>query len=97
MRPTQTLSELIATYMSVPGHVAVSEPESDFVISGLRAATSANAIARRKILSDVAELLSCKSEDLDFLFTNFERSASSSASYEVMVPDFQTELLAIAE
>lgn len=97
MRPIQKLNELIASYMSVPGHVQESGPETDFVISGLRAASSANLIMRKKILSDVSEVLSCKSEDLEFLFTDFGTPSSSVVSYEVMVPDFQSRLFAIAE
>ncbi len=97
MRPTLKLNELISTHMSVPGHVDRAEPESNFVMSGLRAAGSANHINRRKILSDVSDVLNCKVEDLDFLFTEFEMPIGSAANYEVMVPDFQTRLLAVAE
>lgn len=96
-RLTQKLGEMIATYMSVPGHVQDTQPDSDFVISGLRAAKAANPIARRKILSDISEVLSCNSEDLDFLFSDFGTPVTSTVSYEVMVPDFQSQLLAIAE
>ena len=97
MRPTQQLNELIATHMVVPGHVKMDEPESNFVMSGLRAAGSANHINRRKILSDVSDVLNCKVEELEFLFTEFEMPIPSAANYEVMVPDFQTRLLAVAE
>jgi len=88
---------MIATYMSAPGHVLELDSDSEFVISGLRAASAANPITRSKILSDVSEVLSCKSEDLEFLFTDYKISATPSASYEVMVPDFQSQLLAVAE
>ena len=97
MRLTQKLRELIAAHMSIPGHVPERQPEADFVISGLRAATAANLITRRKILSDVSDVLGCKAEELEFLFTEFAMPINSSANYEVMVPDFQTRLLAIAE
>jgi len=96
-RLTQKFGEMIATYMSIPGHVSETEPETDFVISGLRAAISANPVARRKILSDVSEILACECEDLEFLFTKFDVAIPASTSYEVMVPDFQSQLLAIAE
>jgi len=97
MRLTEKLNELITSYMSVPGHVPEPKAETDFVISGLRAAISANAITRRKILSDVSDILECKSEDLEFLYTNIENPVAPTQKYEVMVPDFQTQLLAIAE
>ncbi|MEP4053308.1 MAG: hypothetical protein ABJN22_13780 [Litorimonas sp.] len=97
MTLTKKLSELIATHMSRPGHVTDAPVEADFVMSGLRAAGSSNMITRRKILSDVSQLLDCKSEDLEFLFTEFAMPISSVPNYEVMVPDFQSQLLAIAE
>lgn len=97
MKLSKMLSELIATHMSRPGHVAKSPSESDFIMSGLRAAGSANMITRRKILSDVSDVLDCKSEDLEFLFTEFSMPVSKASNYEVMLPDFQTQLLAIAE
>jgi len=97
MHLTEQLNELITSYMSVPGHVQEPIAEADFVISGLRAAISANLITRRKILSDVSDILGCKSEDLEFLYTDIENAAASTQKYEVMVPDFQTKLFAIAE
>jgi hypothetical protein len=97
MNLSRKLLELIATHMSRPGHVSKSPDEADFVMSGLRAATSANMIMRRKILSDVSDVLDCKSEDLEFLFTDFGKPVASVPNYEVMVPDFQTQLLAAAE
>jgi len=93
----KTLGEMIADYMSIPGHVPEPKAESDFVISGLRAAMAANPVTRRKIMSDVSKILDCKSEDLEFLFAEIETSSSSASKCEVMVPDFQTELYAIGE
>ena len=92
---TKSLGELIAEHMTVPGDVPEPQAESDFIISGLRAASSANSITRRKILSDIADIMACKSQDLEFLFN--ENPVSATQKYEVMVPDFQTELFAIAE
>lgn len=97
MNLSKKLSELISAHMSRPGHVSEVPAEADFVMSGLRAANSANMITRRKILSDVSDILDCKSEDLEFLFADFAATTSSVSSYEVMVPDFQTKLLAAAE
>lgn len=91
------LFELIAKHMSRPGHISDTPPEADFVMSGLRAATSANMITRRKILSDVSDVLDCRSEDLEFLFTELSMPITNTANYEIMVPDFQSQLLAIAE
>ena len=66
-------------------------------MSGLRAATSANMISRRKILSDISDVLDCKAEELEFLYSEFSMPIQSAANYEIMVPDFQSQLLAIAE
>ncbi len=97
MRPTQKLGDLIATHMFVPGHVKPARAETNFVMSGLRAATSASLINRRKILSDVSDVLNCRPEELDFMFSDFAMPITSPANYEVMVPDFQSVLLAAAE
>ena len=97
MTLSKRLFELIAKHMSRPGHISDAPPEADFVMSGLRAAGSANLITRRKILSDVSDVLDCKSEDLEFLFTEFLMPMTATANYEIMVPDFQSQLLAVAE
>lgn len=97
MKLSKIFSDLIATHMSRPGHVAKAPSECDFIMSGLRAASAANMITRRKILSDVSDVLDCKSEDLEFLFTEFSMPFSKATNYEVMLPDFQTQLLAVAE
>lgn len=97
MNLSKKLSELIATYMSRPGHVSEAPYEADVVMSGLRAATSANMIARRNILSDVSDILNCEAEDLEFLFTDLAVPRASTTSFEVMVPDFHSQLRAAAE
>lgn len=97
MNLSKRLFELINKHMSRPGHISESPTEADFVMSGLRAASSANLIMRRKILSDISDILDCSAEDLEFLFTDFSAPASKAPNYEVMVPDFQNALLAIAE
>jgi len=97
MNLTQKLSKLISTHMSRPGHVSEAVSEADFVMSGLRAAGSANMITRRKILADISDVLNCKSEDLEFLFAEFSMPNLATQNYEVMVPDFQSQLLAVAE
>ena len=96
MNLSKTLSELVATHMSRSGHISKAPSESDFVMSGLRAATFANMITRRKILSDVSDVLDCKSEDLEFLFSDFAMSISTASNNEISLPDFQTQLLAVA-
>ncbi len=97
MRPTLELGELIATHMSVPGNISSERPKADFVMSGLRAATSANFMNRRKILSDVSDVLDCCVEELEFLFSEFSMQTASTAKYDVMVPDFRSALLVSAE
>ena len=77
--------------------MAEPQAESDFIISSLRAAVSANPIARRNILSEIAQMLGCSGQDLEFLFPDMKNLATSTQKYEVMVPDFQTKLLALAE
>lgn len=103
MRPTATppkearLEDMISKHMSVPGNVPMRQTEADFVMSGIRAAAAASAMTRRKILSDISDVIGCSAEALDFLFTEFEMPIATAANYEVMVPDFQRELLAVAE
>lgn len=97
MSLTDKLSELITKYMSRPGHVSDVPAAADFVTSGLRAAMSANMIGRNKILSDVSDVLDCRSEDLEFLFSDFTKPGTQTSNYEIMVPDFQTRLLSVAE
>ncbi len=97
MNLTRKLAQLVATHMSRPGHVSEAPIVADFVMSGLRAANSANMITRRKILSDVSDVLDCNAEDLEFLFTDFTAPTTKAPNYEIMVPDFQSQLLAAAE
>jgi len=97
MTLTEKLSNLIASYMSRPGHIGETPSESDFIMSGLRAANSANIIARRKILSDVSDVLNCNIEDLEFLFVDFSAQGDAVKHYDVMVPDYRTELFSVAE
>lgn len=97
MRPTELLQTLITSHMTVPGHVELECPKSNFVMSGLRAAGSANSLSRNKILSDISDVLNCNAKELEFLFDEFAMPIQSSPNYEVMVPDFQTRLMAIAE
>lgn len=93
----ENLGELIAAHMAVPGDVPEQKPEANFIISGLRAAISVNPIARHKILSDIANIIDCRAQDLEFLFSDNSRLAAPSQKSELMVPDFQTRLFAIAE
>lgn len=91
------LEDMIARHMATPGHVAERQPRADFVMSGIRAASAASPMTREKILSDLADVIDCDAKDLDFLFAEFEMPITKAANYEVMVPDFQRELLAVAE
>lgn len=97
MRPKDRLGELISAHMLAPGDVAEQKPEADFVLSSLRAAIFTNLIMRRKILSDVADALGCQAEDLEFLFSDLSKTSHSIQTHDVMVPDFRTQLLAVAE
>lgn len=62
-----------------------------FVVSALRAANQTDVAHRRVILSDVAGLLSCGAEDLDFLFDGPVIAANDSDP--VAMPDFRTALM----
>jgi hypothetical protein len=62
-----------------------------FVVSALSAAKSTQASHRRAILTDVAGLLSCGAEDLDFLFDGPVIAANDSDP--VAMPDFRTTLM----
>jgi hypothetical protein len=97
MTLTEKLSTLISTYMSRPGHVVETKSESDFIMSGLRAANGASTIARWKILSDVSDVLDCKPEDLEFMFSDFSTPVAAAVSQEIIVPDFRAELYSVAE
>ncbi len=97
MRPTEHLGKLIAAHMAAPGDVAEQKPDADFVVSSLRAAIFSNQMTRRKILADVADVLECQAEDLEFLFLNIDEPVQAAPTQDVMVPDFRTELLAVAE
>lgn len=97
MSLTEKLSSLISTYMSRPGHIAETQTESEFIMSALRAGISANMITRRKILSDVSNILNCNSEDLEFLFIDFSVPVSSKKHYDILVPDYRSSALYVAE
>ena len=97
MNLTEKLSALIATFMSRPGHIAETQSESDFIMSGLRAANGANMITRQKILSDVSDILNCSTEDLEFLFVDFSTPPGSRKHHDVRVPDYRSELYSVAE
>jgi len=96
-KTNENLRDMIVEHMAMPGDVPEQQPEADFVISGLRAAVFVSPIARRKILSDIATLIGCRGRDLEFLFGNVDGPSVATHKYEVMVPDFQSQLLAIAE
>ena len=91
------LEDMIAKHMAVPGCIAPRQTEGDFIMSAIRAAASANPMTRRKILSDISDVMNCSANELAFLFTEFEMPITTAANYEVMVPDFQRELLTVAE
>ena len=97
MRPTEHLGKLISAHMAAPGDIAEQKPESDFVLSSLRAAIFSNLITRRKILSDVASVLGCQAKDLEFLFADLSRPTQPTQNHDVIVPDFRAELMAVAE
>ena len=97
MRPTKTIGDLIAEHMLIPGDVPEKKPESEYIVSGLRAATFVNLIARRKILTDVAEVLGCRSEDLEFLFADAKKSSQKMSPKDFSLPDYRDELFAVAE
>lgn len=97
MNLTEKLSALISTYMSRPGHIAETQSESEFIMSALRAGISANMITRRKILSDISDILNCNSEDLEFLFIDFSVPISSTKHHDILVPDYREAALSVAE
>lgn len=102
MRPQATppevkLDEMIARHMARPGCVTQHNAESEFIMSGLRAAMSANSASRGEILKQVSSVISCKADDLEFLLSDFEDSAPKTPTYDVMIPDFQSVLLDVAE
>jgi len=95
--PTDQLLSLISDHMSVPGHLPHPTTEGDFVMSAIRAAQIAAPTTRQKILGDICNVLDCEPDALSFLFEEFQMPQTNIATYEVMVPDFQTQLYAAAE
>ena len=65
-----------------------------FVASGLRAAKGAPTPHRRLILTDLAHVLGCSADELDFLEPALAANDSNPA---VVMPDFRTTLLAAAQ
>jgi hypothetical protein len=94
MRPTQDIGELIAEHMKKSGDVSDASPETDAILSGLRAAIFADAPGRKKILSDIAGVLGCRPEDLAFLFGGIEDPAPFKTE-DVVVPNYREHLLAV--
>lgn len=66
-----------------------------FVASGLRAAQSAPSSHRRMILTDLADVLCCSADELNFLF--MEPSVAANDSDPVGMPDFRASLLAAVQ
>ncbi len=103
MRPTNMrslcgrLKDMISSHMAKPGDVATTNPRAEFIMSACRAARAAGPLAKRKILSDMAEAMNCDVGELEFLFKHPEKTTSSSKSLDLEVPDFRQELLLAAE
>lgn len=64
--------------------------ENAFVASALRAAVGSQAQGRRVILTDIAEVLSCSPDALDFLFDTPVMAANDSDP--VAMPDYRASL-----
>lgn len=64
---------------------------NSFVASALRAAKGTQSAHRRIILTDVARVLSCSADELDFLFNNPVMAANDSDP--VAMPDYRASLL----
>lgn len=65
-------------------------PTEQFVMSGLRAARSAHPNLRRTILGDLAQVLGCTADELDFLFCDPVVAANDSDP--VIMPDYRRML-----
>ena len=103
MRPTYKrpsdgrLKDMILTHMATSGFVAKANPRADFIMSACRAANIADPFARRKILSEMADVMNCDVCELEFLFTHQDRTIARSKAQSLEVPDFRQELLLAAE
>ena len=103
MRPTYKrpsegrLKDMISTHMTTTGFVAKANPRADFIMSACRAANLADPFARRKILSEIADVMNCDVSELEFLFTHQDRTIARSKAQSLEVPDFRQELLLAAE
>ena len=74
-----------------------ANPRADFIMSACRAANLADPFARRKILSEIADVMNCDVSELEFLFTHQDRTIAHSKARSLEVPDFRQELLLAAE
>ena len=83
--------------MATSGFVAKANPRADFIMSACRAANTADPFARRKILSEMADVMNCDVRELEFLFTHQDRTIAHSKVRSLEVPDFRQELLLAAE
>ena len=83
--------------MATSGFVAKANPRADFIMSACRAANTADPFARRKILSEMADVMNCDVCELEFLFTHQDRTIARSKAQSLEVPDFRQELLLAAE
>ena len=85
-------------------HVQSRSDFTDFVYSGLRAASSCRRLTRSAILADVAAVLACRPDELNFLFSDgsevfpVESSVAVNAptSDDLRVPEFRDMLMGLA-
>lgn len=65
---------------------------SEFIEAALHAAKHSKEPARARILADVCNILSCRSEDLSFLFNHKTVPHQNRPVFELELPDFRMSL-----
>lgn len=75
---------------ATPGEIAPmpQSPSSDYIEAALRTARHSKSNTRTKVLKDVCDVLSCRLEDLYFLFESEYASPKTCHIIDLNVPDY---------
>lgn len=69
-----------------------SRPSSDFIEAALRTARNSRAKTREAIITDICEVLSCRPEDLNFLFDQKSVPNRNRPVLGLELPDYRMSL-----
>lgn len=74
-------------------------PSADFIDAALRTAKNSKAKTRNAILGDICDVLSCRAEDLSFMFEHQAVPTQNRPVFELELPDYrmsQSEVYRVA-